>query len=369
MVRNHTRTRPIAERVESYIAKELEPLPLTIRSDAVERDARALLRMTFPNWQDDEVEVKQEQDGVTNILLRCTRRTPTESTIVLVRVYGAASETMIYREREMRNFVSLNLCGYAPRLLKRFENGLLYEFVPGRVLSKTEMSDPTYARAVAKLLASWHRDMPINGQSTDQFWDVIKKWIAQIPRETNRDASQAQNQTEKILRTDTKLDWLTENLGWLESHAKAISNEPVFSHNDLLHANIIVQECAPETREPVVAFIDYEYGCANDMHFDIANHLLEFAGFECDWDALPTDQLQRTFVEAYLQSFRLTTEVSQDEVSSSLEKVRKYFAVSHFYWGVWALLQSYISKIDFDYAGYAERKLQAYSLQREKMSS
>lgn len=352
--------RPIAERVESYIARELDPIPVTIGVECASQDCKSLLLKVFPEWHENEITVEQEQDGVTNILLRCTRSRDCDTIVVLIRVYGEASETMIYREREMRNFVSLHLCGYAPRLLKRFLNGLLYEFVPGRVLSKQEMSDPIYARAVAKLLASWHRDLPISGQTTDQFWDVIKKWIDQIPENANGNLTNATTEAAKVLRGDSKVDWLRDNLIWLEAHAKSVSNIPVFSHNDLLHANIIVQEDKPGATEPTVAFIDYEYGCANDMHFDIANHLLEFAGFECNWDALPTEELQRTFVAAYLESFQMTPKVSPEEITSGLEKVRNYFAVSHFYWGVWALLQSYISTIDFDYAGYAERKIQAY---------
>lgn len=367
MSRGQTHQRPIAERVESYIARELSPIPVTIRSDSAKEDARALLLTVFPDWLDNEITIAQEQDGVTNVLLRCTRKTKTGSTVVLIRVYGAASETMIYREREMRNFVSLNLCGYAPRLLKRFRNGLLYEFVPGRVLSKKEMSDALYARAVAKLLASWHRDMPTSGQTTDQFWDVIKNWIEQIPEKSPGFTGEATEEAQRIIRSDKKLGWLHDNLSWLEAHAKSVSNVPVFSHNDLLHANIIVQEDVQGATEPTVAFIDYEYGCANDLHFDIANHLLEFAGFECNWDALPTEELQRTFVAAYIQSYRQTAEVPEADITSGLEKVRNYFAVSHFYWGVWALLQSSISTIDFDYAGYAERKLQAYLLERKRL--
>lgn len=358
--------RPIAERVQSYIDRELIPIGLEVRGDHLEEDARSLLRKVFPLWEDDEITVAQEQDGVTNVLLKCTRRTAQSSTTVLVRVYGNATETMIYRDREMRNFVSLHLNGYAPRLLERFTNGLLYEFVPGRVLSKKEMSDPPYAKAVAKLLASWHRDMPASG-TTDQFWDVIKSWISQIPNISERDPADAQTEAERKLRSSTRREWLQENLDWLEKHARAVSDKPVFSHNDLLHANIIVQDSSD--LEPVVAFIDYEYGCSNDTHFDTANFFLEFAGFECNWSALPTENLQITFVEAYLQTYRQSQEIPREEVLVELKKVQEYFAVSHFYWGVWACLQDSISKIDFDYAGYGERKLEAFLRTRDTSSA
>lgn len=360
------RQRPIAERVQSYIDRELIPIPLKVRPDSVEQDTRALLKRVFPQWKDEEITVAQEQDGVTNVLLKCTREVGDSVTTILVRVYGNATETMIYRDREMRNFVSLHLNGYAPKLLERFNNGLIYEFVPGRVLSKAEMSEPLYASAVAKLLASWHRDMPITG-STDQFWDTVASWVSQIPQQSARKLDATNTEVERILRSEKRRPWIEENLKWLQKHAQSTSDLPVFSHNDLLHANIIVQ--APEAGKggPVMAFIDYEYGCANDMHFDIANHFLEFAGFECNWAALPTQDLQKTFVEAYLKSLRNVDEIAPVEVSEELEKVRHYFSASHFYWGAWALLQASISKIDFDYESYGERKMGAFYRERERI--
>ena len=323
--------RPIAERVQSYIDRELQPVAVTIRPDQVIPDAKLLLLKVFPEWLEQEVDLKAEQDGVTNVLLRCTRTVECQKTVVLIRIYGNATETMIYRDREMRNFVSLHLNGYAPRLLKRFLNGLVYEFVPGRVLSKLEMADPLYSRAVARLLGAWHRDMPHASQS--QFWPIVRDWLRQIPPITTRSHQTAQTITEKMLRSEKRKEWLEEHLNWLQEFANGVSDVPVFSHNDLLHANIIVQDDpALDGEIPNVAFIDYEYGCSNDYHFDIANHMLEFAGFECNWDALPSEELQHSFVEAYLQSYKEVDSIEVIEIDAEVEKVRAYFAVSHFYW-------------------------------------
>jgi ethanolamine kinase len=56
-----------------------------------------------------------------------------------------------------------------------------------------------------------------------------------------------------------------------------IGSPIVFSHNDLLLNNIILQR--DTGGNPVnVAFIDYEYAMLNYQAFDIANHFIEFAG-------------------------------------------------------------------------------------------
>lgn len=42
------------------------------------------------------------------------------------------------------------------------------------------------------------------------------------------------------------------------------------------------------------------------------------------------------------------------------DEVDAYRGVPGLYWGIWALIQATISQIDFDYASYAEVRLQEY---------
>ena len=42
------------------------------------------------------------------------------------------------------------------------------------------------------------------------------------------------------------------------------------------------------------------------------------------------------------------------------EEVDVYRGVPGFYWGIWSMIQAVISKIDFDYASYAELRLGEY---------
>jgi len=65
----------------------------------------------------------------------------------------------------------------------------------------------------------------------------------------------------------------------LKAALEDIGSPVVFSHNDLLLNNIVLQRDAAAGNRPVnVAFIDYEYAMLNYQAFDIANHFIEFAG-------------------------------------------------------------------------------------------
>lgn len=54
------------------------------------------------------------------------------------------------------------------------------------------------------------------------------------------------------------------------------------------------------TRVDEINFIDYEYGCYNYAAFDIANHFNEWAGFDCEFEQCPSEQVKREWISAYL---------------------------------------------------------------------
>eukprot|EP01071_Lankesteria_metandrocarpae_P005638 Lankesteria_metandrocarpae@DN4078_c0_g1_i1.p1 len=53
-------------------------------------------------------------------------------------------------------------------------------------------------------------------------------------------------------------------------------------------------------------------------------------------------------------------------VEQFLEEVKLCCSLSHLMWGLWAVVQSFESTVNFDYVGYAERRLRAFDLFFEK---
>src|ERR1700748_2329050 len=50
----------------------------------------------------------------------------------------------------------------APPLLARFNNGLLYRFIQGKVCQPSDLRRPEVWRGVARRLAEWHATLPIS---------------------------------------------------------------------------------------------------------------------------------------------------------------------------------------------------------------
>lgn len=75
------------------------------------------------------------------------------------------------------------------------------------------------------------------------------------------------------------IECLRADIETVKTALEKTGNPIVFSHNDLLLTNIILQRDANAGGQPSnVAFIDYEYAMLNHQAFDIANHFIEFAG-------------------------------------------------------------------------------------------
>ncbi|KAL1302871.1 hypothetical protein AAFC00_003199 [Neodothiora populina] len=372
-----------------------------------EQSALHLLYALYPDWEHSEgsVEFVRFTDGITNTLLKAVKKRPglskeqIEQDAVLLRAYGKGTDVLIDRERETRSHSLLASRGLAPRLLARFENGLLYRFIAGDVCSPEDLRRPQIYRAVAKRLAQWHSTLPIsaisstkrpeglNGSTehgspattrpTPNLWTVIQAWIDALPAQTQQDKDRIQTLKAELVELSSKLGQ-TPGLD---------GNDYVFSHCDLLSGNVIVTDSA--SNDFSVDFIDYEYATPAPAAFDIANHLAEWGGFDCDYNALPTRSQRREFLTEYLRSYRTfapslsipsssqpstsepqrensSTTASepapefQQELSQLMDQVDLFRGVPGFYWGIWALIQAQISQIDFDYASYAEVRLGEY---------
>ena len=124
----------------------------------------------------------------------------------------------------------------------------------------------------------------------------------------------------------------------------------LFCHNDLLLGNVIYTE-----ENQKVTFIDYEYAEPNHQAFDIGNHFSEFPGIGSDlenainYSKYPSREFQLQWLKVYLQEFRGSSNVTDDDIEILFKQVNKFALASHFLWTCWALIQAEHSTINFDF--------------------
>ena len=94
-------------------------------------------------------------EGITNTLVKASphKRKFSEAEVdksaVLIRAYGAGTDGIIDREKELRAHDLLASNRLAPQLLGRFSNGFMYSFVPGRPCTVQDFHDASISRMIA----------------------------------------------------------------------------------------------------------------------------------------------------------------------------------------------------------------------------
>jgi len=107
------------------------------------------------------------------------------------------------------------------------------------------------------------------------------------------------------------------------------------------------------------------YSGYNYLAYDIGNHFNEFAGVsEVDYNLYPSRKLQEQWLRSYLEAYKeykgFGTDVTEKEVEVLYVQVNQFALASHFFWGLWALIQAKYSTIDFDFLGYAVVRFNQY---------
>lgn len=154
----------------------------------------------------------------------------------------------------------------------------------------------------------------------------------------------------KLAASTLTVDSLSAELRQLESLVTHVASPVVFCHNDALAFNMIV------TPEGDMMLCDVEYGAYNYRGFDIGNHWCEWTGFELDTSRFPEKEQQLQWCRYYLDALSLIDSTSPN-ASTSPEQLRRegqaFTLASELFWTAWALVQTEVSEIDFDYTQYA----------------
>ncbi|KAK8647018.1 hypothetical protein V6N13_120776 [Hibiscus sabdariffa] len=326
----------------------------SIPSSAPE-ELKAVLKAVASEWGDiindmEEFEVVPLKGAMTNEVFQINWPT-THGDLhqkVLVRVYGEGVEVFFNRDDEIRTFECMSNHGQGPKLLGRFPDGRIEEFIHARTLSAADLRDPEISSLVAAKLRDFHYlDMP--GPKDVLLWKRLRSWLGQAKKLCSPEAAK-----------EFGLDALGDEISILEKELSQDYQEIGFCHNDLQYGNIMMDE---ETR--AITLIDYEYASYNPVAYDLANHFCEMtANYHSetphilDYTIYPDTEERRRFIRAYMASSG--NEPSDAEVEQLLADAEKYTLANHLFWGLWGIISGHVNKIEFDYLEYARQRFKQY---------
>uniref|UniRef100_A0A8C7Z084 ethanolamine kinase n=1 Tax=Oryzias sinensis TaxID=183150 RepID=A0A8C7Z084_9TELE len=288
-----------------------------------------LLSRLRPHWKADDIQMKAFTEGITNQLIGCFVGSLQEPGCVLVRINGRMTDLYVSRDREVKMLQVFHAHGCGPEIYCTFQNGICYKFIPGSVLEDHLLQQPSIYRLIAAEMGRIHSIQPKHNLPVEPLiWTKMSHFLTLMQSSTKNRPTPKRYAALDMPGHEV----LSAEMESLKRNLSQTGSPVVLCHNDLLTKNIIYN-----SKENMVKFIDYEYADYNYQAFDIGNHFNEFAVSK----AIKEGTIQfRSFLEAVTEQ--------QLELTHVLISLFP-FKASNFFWGLWAILQSRFSSIDFDF--------------------
>ncbi|XP_064019174.1 choline kinase alpha isoform X2 [Pogoniulus pusillus] len=331
--------------------------------------------------REEQLRINPIRGGLSNMLFQCSLPDSLEPVAdeprkVLLRLYGAilqmGAEAMVL---ESVMFAILAERALGPKLYGIFPQGRLEEFIPSRKLSTEELTLPDISAEIAEKMARFHgMKMPFNKEPKWLF-GTMEKYLNQMLRVKFTRESKTRK-LNKLLAYN-----LPQEMKNLRALLEATPSPVVFCHNDCQEGNILLLEGREDSENQKLMLIDFEYSSYNYRGFDIGNHFCEwmydytyekYPFFKATALKYPSKKQQLHFISSYLSAFHHGFENLSHEEKSKLEEevfieVNRFALASHFFWGLWSIIQAKISSIEFGYLEYAQARFDAYFDQKRKL--
>ena len=285
--------------------------------------APALLETTLrriPQWSSaPDLRCSFLAGGITNL----NYRVEVDGENYVVRISGADSELLgIDRRCEHAAHAAAASLGIAPEVFYVIEpeKYLVTRFIDGRPLSPEELGLPENIGRVAGAMRQYHALPPI-ACSFSPFHIVAAYATTarshQVPFPEDFPALEAQ-------------------LNAIEASFRRVPFSPQLCHNDLLNANFL--------DDGRLRILDWEYAGMGDIYFDLGNFAVHH-GF--------SDEQESLLLERYFGG---------PPTSARVARLKLMKIASDFREAMWGLVQIGISKLDFDFRGYAEQHVERLRL-------
>ena len=227
--------------------------------------------------------------------------------------------------------------GSFPPIYAAFNNGLVYKFAPGRVMTYHELTDPAIIPLITRQLYRLHNvdvdslklyDIKGNPASYDKsmtYLDRIGDMLSNLPVRANDDGvDQAYQQ---LLREYT-VDEMKKELAFVKDICNAVNLPVSFNHNDITGKNMVYDRDSHS-----ITLIDYELSQFHFQYNDLAKFFLIKPLFDLQ-EALRSHQDEPDFTEEtrtmYLQGYlNAKYENIRPEKNTYTETEFQFFDLGH----------------------------------------
>ncbi len=264
-------------------------------------------------WKNKKIKYEPLGGGITNHNFTVH----VDNEVYVVRVPGEGTEIFIDRDNELECSIQAGKTGVAPKVIHHLkpENITVIPFIEGRTLTTEQIAgDNVLISRIVKAVKIIHE----NASFKNSF----------NPFETIRKNNKFVQKYDAPLLDD--IDWMYRRSDEIEKVMDRNKPADTACHNDYLSENFIDDGKR-------IWIIDWEYGGTGDPFFDLGDFAVEHP-FSREQEEL--------IIREYCGEMN-----NERHYRMLLHKI-----ISDLWWGVWAMIQSKISKIGFDFIEYGNAR-------------
>ncbi len=286
------------------------------------KDSHEKLIKSLPIWR-GTLELSELSGGITNsnYLVSDGRRR------YVVRILGEQPLLGIDRENEVLCMKAGHQCGVCPEIVYSEPGIMVTDFIDGKVLEPEDVRSDEYMERIVTVLKAVHSAGPsLTGE-------MLYFWPFQVAR------TYAQRAKDLGAKFPPGIDEALKDVQTIEQEVGAFV--PTLCHNDVLSANWIFDGSK-------MWLVDWEYAGINSPMSDLGN-LCANSQF--------TPDMEERLLERYFG----------EVTDANLRDLRIMRTISCLRETLWALVQTAISDLDFDYHKYAADNLDLYHTARQEL--
>lgn len=149
-----------------------------ITNENLNDEIYSLISIIRPKWTCSNTKMKIFTEGITNKIFGLFDEEMNENDGLIIKLFGDQTDLFIDRQNEFESMIKLskyNVLSQEIRIL--FQNGFIYDFVPGRPCSRDDVRKPEISKLIAEKLAKFH-SVPINNFDQPYFMKLIRKFLS-----------------------------------------------------------------------------------------------------------------------------------------------------------------------------------------------
>jgi thiamine kinase-like enzyme len=264
----------------------------------------------IPAWKGRGPSAQPLSGGLTNTNFRVE----VDGTPYFVRIPGASTELLaVDRKNEYHNTRASAEAGVGPRVIHYLadQDVMVLEFIPGKTMSNESLQSPGMPTRIAHSLLRLHAG-PRFLKDFNMF-RLIEFYLQMVGEHEVRIPATYLERLPTVARIEQAVG------------ARALPTVPC--NNDLLAENYIDDGA-------ILRLIDFEYSGNNDPCFELGNTCQEIQYDEARYAEL---------CQAYFGQ----------PTRHLMARMRLYALMSDVGWTLWGAIQAKVSKLDYDFWGYA----------------